>query len=382
MNKEIYETAKTKFLNGESLRSIAQQLGIDRKKLSAMLKKDNIYTDKKISGKQIKKAIKDFNDGESLTKIAKKLKVDRHTLSKEFDRRGIDKTNNKHHSKGHTKRKITQYDDYIITEYIDNKKSIQSIAEELKVSTNTVWNCLLARGIVDNNRTSRTYKINNNRFKRIETEEEAYWLGFLMADGYIDEVRGLISLCLQEKDKEHIIKFINFIGSDHKGYYKNSGEHTQYRVDINSREIVDNLVALGCCQAKTFKLRFPSYRKVPKKLQRHFIRGYFDADGCASLHKKILTFSIVSAAEPFISKLQDTLVKELNINRTKISIRQKEGCQPLYTLQNSARKDINKIYNYLYNESTIYLKRKKDKFENYFNQNAVLRQGCEKSQDN
>lgn len=380
MNKEIYETAKAKFLKGESLRSIAQQLNIDRKKLSVMLKKDNIYTDKKISDKQINKAIKYFKQGLSLTKIAEKIKVDRHTLSKEFDRRGVDKTNSKYH-KDYIKRKITDYDEFIIDEYINNNKSVQSISNELNISTNAVWNCLLEYNLIDKNRTSRTHNINNNRFKKIQSEEEAYWLGFLMADGYISEDRGVISLCLQEKDKDHVIKFIDFLGSDQKGYYKDSVGHMQYRIDINSRELINNLVALGCCQAKTFNLKFPSYHKVPKKYQRHFIRGYFDADGCACLHGKILTFSIVSAAKSFIEKLQDVLVKELNINKTKIIVEIRGEYQPLYTLHNSAKRDIKKLYDYLYKDSTIYLQRKKDKFENYFNQNAVLRQDRKKSQD-
>lgn len=367
MNKEIYETAKAKFLKGESLRSIAQQLNIDRKKLSAMLKKDNIYTDKKISDKQIDKAIKYFKQGLSLTKIAEKIKVDRHTLSKEFDRRDIDKTNSKYY-KDYVKRKITEYDNHIINEYTNNNKSVQSISNELNISTNAVWNCLLEYNIIDKNRTSRKYNINNNRFKKIQSEEEAYWLGFLMADGYISEDIGIVSLALQERDKEHVIEFIKFLGSDQEGYYKNSAGHIQYRVDINSRELVNNLVALGCCQAKTLKLKFPSYYKVPKKYQRHFIRGYFDADGCACLHGKSLIFSIVSAAKPFIEKLQDILVKELSINKTKISIKNREQYQPLYTLQNSAKKDIKKLYDYLYKDSTICLQRKKDKFENYFNQ--------------
>ena len=53
------------------------------------------------------------------------------------------------------------------------------------------------------------YYRNSNIFEKIDTEEKAYWLGFLYADGYVDPERGEIILGLAEKDKEHINKFIN-----------------------------------------------------------------------------------------------------------------------------------------------------------------------------
>ena len=37
-------------------------------------------------------------------------------------------------------------------------------------------------------------------------------------------------------------------------------------------------------EAKTFTLRFPTENQVPKELLRHFIRGYFDGDGCVSFY--------------------------------------------------------------------------------------------------
>ena len=365
ISQDIYKEAKSMFLNGKSLRFISQELNIDRKLLSKMLKQDGIYTNKFITDEQFNTALELFNDGKSLTSIASQINVDRHTLSKEFDRRGIDKCTSKY-SKNYITRKITQYDSLILEKY-SNKQSIQSIADELFISTNTVWNCLLEHNAVDKERTSRIYNIDESKFASIKTEEDAYWLGFLMADGYIDETKGEVSLCLQYRDKEHVERFIQYIGSNKKGYLKMSGEHEQFRVDIASRKVSDNLKNLSCGQAKTFTLKFPSYKKVPKRLMKHFIRGYFDADGCACLSNSILSFSIVSANKKFIYRLQDFLVKELKINKTKIS----EEINPmtdniLYTLHNAAYKDIQSIYSYLYSDATIYLERKHQKFISYF----------------
>ena len=366
INKEIYKKAKSMFINGKSLRAISQELNIDRKLLSKMLKQDGIYTNKFITDEQFNTALELFNNGKSLTYIASQINVDRHTLSKEFDRRGIDKSTSKY-SKNYITRKITQYDSLILEKY-SNKQSIQSIADELSISTNTVWNCLIENNAIDKERTSRIYDINESRFETISIEEDAYWLGFLMADGYIDETKGEVSLCLQYRDREHVNKFIEYMGSNKIGYLKIVEDHEQFRVDIASRKVSNNLVNLNCCQAKTFILKFPSYRNVPKRLIKHFIRGYFDADGCACLSNSNLSFSIVSASKKFIYRLQDFLVKELKINQNKISERiNPENNNITYCINNSAYKDIRSIYNYLYSDAHIYLERKRQKFIDYFN---------------
>lgn len=375
MNKETYEQAKAMFLSGKSLRKIAEELNINRKLLSKKLKDESIYTNKFITDNQFNIALELFNQDKSLTYIAQQINVDRHTLSKEFDRRGYDKSKSKY-SKNYITRKITQYDEIILDKY-SNKQSIQSIADELSISTNTVWNCLLEYNAADSNRTSRIYDIDETKFESISTEEEAYWLGFFMADGYVDEVKGELSLCLQYRDKEHVDKFIQFLGSNKSGYYKDNNGHDAYRVDIGSRKLTDNLKKLSCCQAKTYTSKFPSYQKVPKRLMKHFIRGYFDADGCACISKNSLSFSIVSANKQFIYRLQDFLVKELKINKTKINESLNSNTNNiLYCIRNSAYKDLKRIYNYLYSDATIFLERKHQKFITYFNlkSNAVLGQ--------
>lgn len=41
-------------------------------------------------------------------------------------------------------------------------------------------------------------------FENIDTEEKAYWLGFLYADGYVNANEDKIELCLAEKDFHHL----------------------------------------------------------------------------------------------------------------------------------------------------------------------------------
>lgn len=52
----------------------------------------------------------------------------------------------------------------------------------------------------------RKYILNQNFFDDIDTEEKAYWLGFLYADGYNNEKRKEVKIRLAIKDEEHLLK--------------------------------------------------------------------------------------------------------------------------------------------------------------------------------
>ncbi len=60
-------------------------------------------------------------------------------------------------------------------------------------------------------------KFDNTVFDCIDTEEKAYWLGFIFADGYIssDSLKGksryLLEISLKASDKNHLDKFNKFM---------------------------------------------------------------------------------------------------------------------------------------------------------------------------
>ena len=61
------------------------------------------------------------------------------------------------------------------------------------------------------------YTYNENYFKIIDSEEKAYWLGFLYADGCItrfyrnEKLKSMsLELTLQSNDIEHLKKFLKF----------------------------------------------------------------------------------------------------------------------------------------------------------------------------
>lgn len=213
---------------------------------------------------------------------------------------------------------------------------------------------------------------NKDYFKKIDSEEKAYWLGFLYADGcvYIRNKTYRVILELSQKDIEQILKFKNAIGCDNKIYTSEK----YAKLDIGCKEIVQDLINLGCIPNKSLKLTFPTEQQVPKYLINHFIRGYFDGDGCISystgerkrpeLKKqrsegytyKQYTFKLVGTKE-----FLEGVVDALNLPKNKLL---QNNNKNNYDLKYGGKPRVTNILNLLYENSNIYLKRKRDIFEN------------------
>lgn len=136
------------------------------------------------------------------------------------------------------------------------------------------------------------YPIKYPQFESIDTEEKAYWLGFLYADGYVNKNSNSIEFCLQEKDYSHVVKFSRFMGINDLSRIKrktvllNGKKYFSYRITITDKLLKENLIELGCVPNKSLILKFPSEKQVPKYLVRHFVRGYIDGDGSIGRYRK------------------------------------------------------------------------------------------------
>lgn len=245
------------------------------------------------------------------------------------------------------------------------------------------------------------YNKNEDYFNKIDTEDKAYFLGLLYADGYIGSVsnlktgvivpRNTITLALQLRD-EHILKdFINCLKSNYPIYSINNSNKSkkwqdQRAVTISSFKMKQDLLLLGCMERKTFLLNFPTKEQVPEHLIHHFIRGYFDGDGCIWIGKrKQFTFNDSAIGHrrtriihnmkfnfvgnlSFISSLQEKLIRELELNRVKINKHNK--CNSVQ-LEYSGKNNIIKLYQYMYQDAKHFIIRKKDKFEEIISINCA-----------
>lgn len=259
--------------------------------------------------------------------------------------------------------KLTIEEELQIINRFNDKIPLKLIVSEFNIKSKKTIYDVLKRNGRDKIIPNKKYTVDETYFKNIDTQDKAYWLGFLYADGYVrmkNNRSGELKLKLGLKDKEHIELFKDCIKSTHKikdvKSYVTVGDR-KYESDcstfsIYNTKIVSDLYKHGCVNNKTFKIKLP---KLREDLIRHFIRGYFDGDGCISLPINIK----ILGNEDFISSLQKFLCEKLNSSRV---YNYKYG--NIRSLIISNIKDSISFMNYIYEDSNIFLERKREIFNN------------------
>lgn len=256
-------------------------------------------------------------------------------------------------------------DDNLVIERYDELKNLKKVAKSFGVSLRPITRILKKNNV---ELTNRRFEVNHNYFEKIDTEEKAYWLGFLYADGCVRKTKtgSQLILKLSVKDEDHLNLFKKNIQSEHKiTYYKNktiSKKGTPSTSDsciirINSNKIVEDLISHGCVPRKTFTIDKPN---IDEKFYKDFIRGYYDGDGnfFYSEKTKVSAVTIVCASEKFrkflieiISKIHDIGIIHENSEKYFLKIVNIFG--------------IVNFLDYVYKDSKTHLNRKKEYYERY-----------------
>lgn len=213
---------------------------------------------------------------------------------------------------------------------------------------------------------ARKNNYNQDFFEKIDTEEKAYWLGFIYADGCVyqstDKKSYRLQINLKLEDIDLLIKFQESIGSNYKIQEKKIGNAFACLLKVNSTKMCNDLMNKGANPRKSLNLTFPSEKIVPKSLQHHFIRGYFDGDGSIYKVKGKEHFIVdICSNESFLFEMEKILLSKGLENFTYGKHRNSVA------ISLKTAKDINviKLYKYMYDNATIYLERKKERFEEF-----------------
>ena len=297
-----------------------------------------MYKNKKeFSAEQKEEIIKMFIEEKSLTKIGVHFKTTGTTIAARLDEWGIRKKQTEVERKEEEKKKVFEkYDSKkkeILKMYVDNKKSVSFISNLLKLDRGMLVEKIKIWGIKINYSSNNAKTYDESFFEKIDTEEKAYWLGFIYADGCIvknhskdkqgKQLRKYsLNIELAEKDKEHLIKFakticLNFEESmlysrERKIYYDHLDEERTYEMcafQVTSKKIVEDLIKLGCIPNKSLTLEFPKEEQVPKYLWMSFIRGYFDGDGWINNDGKNNLKLGMIGTENFLNKIESFFVE-------------------------------------------------------------------------
>lgn len=212
----------------------------------------------------------------------------------------------------------------------------------------------------------RKFEIDKNIFENIDTEEKAYWLGFIAADGCVTNggKHGRqfdLRVNLGNEDYKHLIALQKFIKTNKpiqsitKLHKKNQKYYYSCLLRICSKKIVTDLITHSVVPAKSKIIKFPC---INESLQRHYIRGLFDGDGSWSKSRTQLQFSIVGANFEFLKNVSKTISTQTGLCENKITCDKKTG---VFRVNWNGNNNCEKIFDWVYKDVTVFLDRKFEK---------------------
>lgn len=244
-----------------------------------------------------------------------------------------------------------------IVEMYNNGMSTYDIGKLYNTTDETI-RCWLNKYGID--RRHSVYTVDEHYFDIIDTQEKAYILGLLYADGYHNKQKNTISITLQEEDK-HILDEINLlIQNTHPLIFVNNKKYKEswkncYKLLITNSHMSCVLEKYGLLQNKSLILKFPDW--LDKSLQRHFIRGYFDGDGHISKQQYKYNMSIVGTQD-FCDGISTIIEKELQLfPHLYISSLEEKSTR---TLMLTRKNDCKMFFDWIYEDASLFLKRKYD----------------------
>jgi len=186
-------------------------------------------------------------------------------------------------------------------------------------------------------------------FEVIDTEEKAYWLGFIAADGCVMH-RGNetfnFELSLKLSDKHHLQKLKKSLNAE----IEVKTDSFRSRFCIGDAIFCKALISKGITPRKSLTLEFPTEKQVPKELVRHFIRGYYDGDGCINNPLNMPIAVNILGTKSFLQKILEIS----NLEAIPITNKRNTNISMFNVNGEKARN----FLKWLYQDSTIYLERK------------------------
>lgn len=321
---------------------------------------------KKLSAQQTQEIIRLYQKGKSPKELGETFGIRSNSITRLLRNNGIKRTQQIKASQ----EEINQ----IIMEYTAGISS-EVIAAKLKRNGSTICRILTRNNIAIRPacQNKRQYKINENFFEKIDTEDKSYFLGLMYADGNLSKNGNGIKITLQKEDEDILEKFSHIIYGFYKNYtYQNkSGAlangriNTYVTVPIYSNKMHKDLSDKGCPKKKTFIIRIPNNTIIPNDLIHHFVRGYFDGDGCISIINQSRPVIDFSSNLNFIYDIVKYLTSN-GIECNKINISKKNPLSG--SVQLTSRNNIINCYNLMYKDATIFLERKYNKFQDILKQ--------------
>lgn len=356
-----------------SIRELSNKFNISTNCISRFLKLNNVVIKTpKFKYPKLQYAIKELNN-HSLEEVSKKYGISEYVLL--LAKSGM---NNSEMKSNIINMAIEEYKNTALYD-----RSINKIALKYGINRKTLKKYLTKRNVEIIANGGRTH-FNFDFFETIDTEEKAYWLGFLYADGYVGSKDFSVGLNISLKDIEHLRKFndaLNYkkglnISETHQfnsTSNKNKNGEIMYMVStvIRNKKLWTDLNNKGCVPNKSLILQFPNENIFKtKKLIYDFIRGYVDGDGTLGVYRhsksnnKLEESLLIVGTKDFLVGVQKYLGTGFLMHKANCN-------NNTYRLGYSTKK-AHKAADLLYKNASIYLNRK---YNIYINKFAALKLG-------
>lgn len=257
------------------------------------------------------------------------------------------------------------WEEYEINFILENydKMGWKEIGEVLNRTTNSVQMKAKRLGI-----KKSPYYCDYDFFENIDTEEKAYWLGFITADGWVSFGKNNsaeVSIQLAIKDYEHLKKINKSLNGNYEINIKEKKSSFNENINkfcllrIYSIKMATDLLKYNITPNKTYEIQLV---ELSDELMPHFIRGYFDGDGCVYIHshqQRNISTKFTCVSELFVEQIRKYLLKH-NINTYVVKNENSNKYQtvPFYDIVVGGMKNVDTFLNYIYKDATIYLDRK------------------------
>ena len=229
---------------------------------------------------------------------------------------------------------------------VNEGKHYDEIAKEFSVTKRTIRNWAINNNVLVERKVTRKVFFDFDYFKKIDSEDKAYILGFISADGYIDMKGNSLNVTVSEKDI-YILELI----SNALGFTGNIRKELRNRVTISfcSKSMVSDLSKYGIAQNKTKTVFIP---RIQERLKKHFLRGYFDGDGYVGERQAVL----VTSSNVFEDQLME-YIKKHELGSPTLSNLTENSKRFVFS-----RKDTN-FLKHIYENSKVYMPRKKESYD-------------------
>lgn len=189
----------------------------------------------------------------------------------------------------------------------------------------------------------------------LSTPTSAYLLGYILGDNSmtIDDYNHY-KLFISSTDYNHVKQIANIFGGNLETVTHTFDNMPYLSINIVDQAVCHSLLELGVKPRKSTEPSNIDYDWIGRNFN-HFIRGLIDSDGCICRKKNSLYIEI-AGHESYIKQISDMMPASWGIYKNdNIFVIAKRG--------NS--KDKLDFYSYLYKDATIWLQRKRDKYDEW-----------------